>query len=283
MAKTQWHPAFCAAMRLELKNDPTLQFADGFNLTELPLEVDLLIIHKPSDVEIDNQIGEFFSENNLLEYKSPTDHGFNQYGLYQALSYAFYCCDRYQTMDVTVSLVTSKAHFNMMKWIAKREIQYKKRHSGIYELQGLKQFLKVQVVVTEELNGDVFCWLSSLTDNLTEEKAKKLITTAYGLAESRERRLAEAVMQVLTSANGKLFEKIKEDEFMASALMELMKPEVEEYAKDYAEKYADNRERKHDMERARVMISRGENNAYIRLLTQLTDEEIDELRNDDKM
>ena len=44
MAKTQWHPAFCAAMRLELKDVPTLQFINEFNLTEKPLEVDMLII-----------------------------------------------------------------------------------------------------------------------------------------------------------------------------------------------------------------------------------------------
>lgn len=63
MAKTQWHPAFCAAMRLELKDNPSLQFTNEFNLTEKPLEVDLLIINKPSGTQIDNMIGEFFGEH----------------------------------------------------------------------------------------------------------------------------------------------------------------------------------------------------------------------------
>ena len=44
MEKTQWHSAFCTAMRLELKDVPTLQFINEFNLTEKPLEVDMLII-----------------------------------------------------------------------------------------------------------------------------------------------------------------------------------------------------------------------------------------------
>ncbi len=81
---------------------------------------------------------------------------------------------------------------------------------------------------------------------------------------------------------------------MASALMELMKPEVEKYAQDYAEKYAQdyaekyaqdyaekyaqNYARKNDMEHAAIMIQRGEDNEYIRLLTHMTDEEIDKLR-----
>ncbi len=47
MAKTKWHPAFCAAMRLELIDSRMLQFTDDFHLSEEPLKVDLLIIHKP--------------------------------------------------------------------------------------------------------------------------------------------------------------------------------------------------------------------------------------------
>ena len=57
---------------------------------------------------------------------------------------------------------------------------------------------------------------------------------------------------------------------MASALMELMKPEVEKYAQEYA--------RKNDVEHAMIMIQRGEDNEYIKLLTHLTDKEIDSLR-----
>lgn len=172
MAKTQWHPAFCAAMRLELKNNPALQFINEFNLTEKPLEVDMLIIHKPSDVTINSGIGEFFRKHSLVEY------------------------------------------------------------------------------------------------------ARKLVSTAYRLKENEDRRLAEAIVRVLTSANESLFKKIKEDDIMASALMELMKPEVEEYAKEYAKE----RVREDDMEHAAIMIQRGEDNEYIKLLTHLTDMEIDSLR-----
>lgn len=285
MAKTQWHPAFCAAMRLELKGNPALQFINEFNLTEKPLEVDLLVINKPSEVKIDNLIGSFFGEHNLLEYKSPTDHQFNEFSICQALSYAYYYCDRYQTWDVTLSMVVSKTHFNILKWLDFQKMQYTKRCDGIYTLHGIS-FLKVQIVVTEELDGDVFSWLSSLTDKLTEAKAKRLIKTAHSLTESEDRRLAEAVVQVLTSANGKVFDKIREDKVMASALMELMKPEVEKYAEEYAEKYAEkyaeerirNYSKERDLETAKTMIQHGSDNEYIRLLTSMTDKEIDELR-----
>jgi len=156
-----------------------------------------------------------------------------------------------------------------MKWIDSQGIMYTRRHDGIYTLQGIN-FLKMQIVVTEELDDDTFQWLSSLTDNLTEAKAKKLVGAAYGLKEKEDKRLAESIVQVLTSANEKLFEKMKEDDVMASALMELMKPEVEKYAQDYA--------RKNDMEHVKAMIQHGDDNGYIKLIMHVTDDEIDKLR-----
>lgn len=269
MAKTQWHPAFCAAMRLELKNNPVLQFTNEFNLTEKPLEVDMLIINKQSEARIDNRIGEFFGKHNLLEYKSPTDHDFNEFAVCQALSYVYYYCDRYQTWDVTLSLVVSKAHFNILKWLNSKGLRSKKRYDGIYTLYGIS-FLKVQIVVTEELDDEVFRWLSVLTDQLTEVKAKNFVQTAYGLTEYEDKRLAEAIVQVLTSANGALFEKMKEDDSMASALMELMKPEVEKYAQEYA--------RNRDIEHVKAMIRHGDDNEYIKLIMNMTDHEIDNVR-----
>ena len=61
---------------------------------------------------------------------------------------------------------------------------------------------------------------------------------------------------------------------MASALMELMKPEGEKYAEKYAEEYAKETYTK----QARIMLQHGEDNEYIKLLTNLTDQEIEALR-----
>ena len=93
----------------------------------------------------------------------------------------------------------------------------------------------MQIVITEEIDSELFQWLSSLTDKLTEEKAP---------------------------------------------LMELMRPEVEKYAREYAQEYAQEYTRKNDMEHAVIMIQRGEDNDYIKLLTHLTDKEINALRKD---
>ena len=59
---------------------------------------------------------------------------------------------------------------------------------------------------------------------------------------------------------------------MASALMELMRPEVEKYAREYA--------RKNDIEHVKAMIQHGDDNEYIKFIMKMTDEEINSLRKD---
>ena len=45
--KHQWHAPFCAAMRLELReNKDILDFINEYNLSSKPLQMDLLIIKK---------------------------------------------------------------------------------------------------------------------------------------------------------------------------------------------------------------------------------------------
>ena len=72
--KTQWHPAFVSAMKLELMEDAEyLEYTSEYNLNTKPLEVDLLIVKKAKEVEIKNEIGKIFRRYNLIEYKSPDD------------------------------------------------------------------------------------------------------------------------------------------------------------------------------------------------------------------
>lgn len=72
--KTQWHPAFVAAMKLELKEDAQyLDYISEYNLNTKPLEMDLLIVKKVQEVEIKNEIGKIFRKHNIIEYKSPDD------------------------------------------------------------------------------------------------------------------------------------------------------------------------------------------------------------------
>ncbi len=49
--KIQWHPGFVAAMNLEFsENRDDLIFEPEYNLNTKPLEIDLLVIKKQSDI-----------------------------------------------------------------------------------------------------------------------------------------------------------------------------------------------------------------------------------------
>lgn len=56
--KIQWHPGFYAAAELELRhNRKDLEFHREYNLSKKPLQIDLLIIEKLKDIQIQNEIG----------------------------------------------------------------------------------------------------------------------------------------------------------------------------------------------------------------------------------
>ena len=72
--KLQWHPAFCAAARLEFNEDmEKLEFYSEYNLSRKPLQIDMLIVEKNRNVRLRNQIGHIFRQNNIIEYKCPGD------------------------------------------------------------------------------------------------------------------------------------------------------------------------------------------------------------------
>ena len=86
--KTQWHPPFCAAVKLELRaNKKDLSFEAEHTLNTKPILIDLLVIKKLTNVDIQNEIGKIFKEHNIFEYKSPSDAlGVDQY--FKTLAYA---------------------------------------------------------------------------------------------------------------------------------------------------------------------------------------------------
>ena len=65
----QWHPAFQAAMRIELAQEADkLQFLKEFNLTNGPLRVDTLVIKADRGVRIQKRIGRIFRQYNILAF-----------------------------------------------------------------------------------------------------------------------------------------------------------------------------------------------------------------------
>ena len=158
--KIQWHPGFAAAMGLELaENRDDLIIQKEFNLNTKPLEIDLLVIKKNSDIRIDNEIGHIFKGHNIMEYKSPEDH-LNIDTFYKAAAYAclYKSCgakvDAIKADDITVSLVRDIKPLGLLQYLKKQGFLITNPYRGIYYIEG-KVLFPTQIVVTRELGEDI--------------------------------------------------------------------------------------------------------------------------------
>lgn len=64
----QWHPAFDAALKIELHDyEDILSFESEHLLSKKPMQIDLLIIKKQSHIHIHKNIGHLFKTYNLYQ------------------------------------------------------------------------------------------------------------------------------------------------------------------------------------------------------------------------
>ena len=71
--KIQWHPAFDAALQIELEDEAEyLEFEPEHLLSKKPMQIDVLVKNE-KDVKIKKNIGRIFRQYNIIEYKSPED------------------------------------------------------------------------------------------------------------------------------------------------------------------------------------------------------------------
>lgn len=239
--KIQWHPGFAAAVNLELSaNREDLIYEREYNLNTKPLAVDLLVIKKDKGVDLENEIGKLFRGHNILEYKSPDD-SLNIDTFYKSEAYACLykaygeAVDLRQAGDITVTIVRERRPEGLFKYFDTHGIRVKKAYKGIdYVLDSV--LFPTQVIVTKELEPGEHIWLKSLSSQLGVQEIRELLEWVEGLAEEGEKRLAEAVLEVSIRANQKAVERLRGDEGMCEALLEIMEPEINRMVKAATEK-----------------------------------------------
>lgn len=228
----QWHPGFVAAINLELiKNRNDLTFEKEYNLNTKPLEIDLLIIKKNSDIEVDNKIGRIFRGHNILEYKSPKDQlDIDVY--YKVMGYACLyksygeTADCIKAEDITLSLVRDAKPVGLFQYFEKHHYSVSCPYEGIYYIEGPVQFT-TQVIVTKELDWENHIWLRSLSEELEQQDMRELLEAVRQLTGKYDRELADSVLEVSIQANEQIIEKLIGDENMSQVLLDIMKPIIE--------------------------------------------------------
>lgn len=227
----QWHPAFVAAMKLELaENRMDLYFEGEHNLNTAPLEVDLLIIKKSSSVKLKNEIGKFFKQYNLLEYKSPGDQ-LDIDVLYKVIGYA--CLyksygkgvDGRPAKDITVSFVREAKPLKLFQYLQQHKTTITNPYPGIYYIKTGFLF-PIQMIITKELKSSAHIILQALTRELKKEHLFDLLNYAKSLKEKSDRDLMDSVLEASMQANEQAVRKWRGDDIMCQALLNIMEPEI---------------------------------------------------------
>lgn len=232
--RTQWHPAFCSAMRLELiENKADLDYTNEYNLNSKPIQMDLLVIKKSRDIEIKNEIGKIFRGHNIMEYKSPQDD-LNLDTYVKVVGYA--CMYKASEVhvgdidlnDITITLVREGKPRELFKLFERNDYEVREAYKGIYyvEKEGI---FPIQIIVSGKLSGENQKWLTLLSSNLKRKDAERLVLQSESLTQKDAKLYADSVLQATIKANKGVFNEIRgEDEYMCEALRELMKEDLDE-------------------------------------------------------
>ncbi|MBT9775052.1 3-isopropylmalate dehydrogenase [Clostridium sp. MCC353] len=224
----QWHPAFQAALQLELDEDrPYLSFLEEYNLSKKPLQMDTLIIKQKPDHVVAKSIGRIFRQFNVVEYKSPEDYvSINDF--YKVMGYAcIYQSNTKKVMEIppeelTVSFVCSCYPAVLIKHLEEMyRIGLRMEYEGIYYVDGL--MFPMQILITNRLPKEEYIWLSRLGKNLELKEDIEPLARAYKGNETDP--LYQAVMDLIIRANWEKYEEVRD---MCEALRELFADELAE-------------------------------------------------------
>ena len=232
----QWHPAFFAGIQIELEEErEKLIFENEHQLSTKPMEIDVLVIKKHSDVQIQKNIGRIFRGHNIVEYKSPED-SFSINDFYKVYGYAcFYksdteTVDAIRADDITITFVVKQFPREMLRKLQRtRNLQVVKFDEGIYHISG--DIFPIQIIHTAKLSKENNFWLRNLTNDLKAKEDAQNLLDRYN--ERQQENLYQSVMDVIVKANIELFEEVDD---MCDALMEIVKPKVEAKVKEATEK-----------------------------------------------
>ena len=228
----KYHPGFVGGMELLLWSyRESLDIEEEHYLSREPLRIDLLILKKTEDVDIDYVIAKIFRKYNCIEYKNPKDElSVDEYFKIIALACLYKSMGRTVNEigadQITASIFRHSYPRDLFRSLRNMGANIEKKYPGVYYITGMICF-PTQVIVTKELNRDNYAALRILTPDADEEDVRTFINQATSNEDAGYRRNADAVFQVSVAANKELYERIRRESLMCQALRELMSDEIE--------------------------------------------------------
>ena len=204
--RTQWHPAFCSAVKLELiENKEDLEYTNEYLLNSKPIQIDLLVIKKSKNIEIKNEIGKIFRRHNIVEYKSPED-SMNIDTFVKVVAYAcLYKANEEHINDIglediTLTFIRRGRPRKLFKWFIKNGYEIYEKYNGIFYIEKEGSF-PIQIIVSKTLSTANQKWLTLLSDDLNQTDAKRMIRQMGELNQKDEKEYGDSVLQVALKEN----------------------------------------------------------------------------------
>ena len=230
-SKIQWHPGFCGGLELELRSyADILEYHREKELFKKPVRIDLLVIKKSADINIQKSFAKVFKKHNIVEYKSPGDE-LSIDDLYKTIGYAGLYkglgkyADEIKADEISISMFRYEKPVKLFSTVKSLGGNVEKKYDGVYYVSGIIN-IPTQVVVMGELDNEDGVFLKTLTDNLSYEDAKNFLEATENLREPADRHNIDALVQVSGSANRELYDMIRREDPMCEFLRELFKDEL---------------------------------------------------------
>ena len=243
--RTDYHAGLVAA--LKSKYDDQYDFIETIKeliLGEKPPRLDAVVLKKDPDQHLTDEIGCFFLEHNVFEFKGYGD-GININDIFKVEGYALF----YMTIDkkvnevpletVTVSVLQYRFPREVLKGLEAKGCVVKERSEGIFEISGGPVIFPFQIIDAVIL-GPEWDVIKVLVPGATEKQIIK-IQEEYERADNNllKQHLAD-VLKTAYESNESLFEKMKEEGRMGEKFDQIFEKQIQEAADKKEEKTIEN-------------------------------------------
>ena len=222
--KIFWHEAFYEALQLEFHQyQDALEFDNEYRLSEEALRMDVLVIKKNRDIQIEKNIGRIFKGHNIFEFKSELD-SFSLWDYNKVLGYAllYSSFERVPMSDITISIALTIHPREFFKFVVNEcGFTVQDLGNGIYNVEG--DIVPVQVLESKMLSSDSNLFLRNLRSNLSTEDMLKTLQfyKEYKLLDDRN-----VYLDRLVRANTHAFREVLN---MSEAVKEIFLESAEKY------------------------------------------------------
>lgn len=221
--KIYWHEAFYEGLKLEFEQyKDFLEFQTEHRLSKEALRVDVLVIKKDKNVQIDKNIGKIFRGHNLFEYKSELD-SFSTWDYNKVMGYAFLYSsfERVPMSEITISIALTMFPRELVKSL-ENDYGFTVRGlgEGIYYVDG--GLVPIQILESKRLSKGDNLFIRNVRSNLTTDD---MLSTLESYHEFRSLDDKNVYLDRLIRANLAVF---KEAMKMSEAVKEIFLETAEE-------------------------------------------------------